>query len=47
MGVASSAVGLKICSITGGTKNYKSLIKKKKKKHDKIVVLAKPKLQST
>ena len=36
--ITSSAVGIKICSITGATKKYKSIIKKKKKKHDKIVV---------
>ena len=44
MGVASSAIGLKICAVTGGIKKYKSVIKKKKKKHDKIVLLAKSKL---
>ena len=37
-------IGLKICAITGGIKKYKSVIKKKKKKHDKTVVLAKSKL---
>ena len=31
---------------TTAIKKYKSLIKKKKKKHDKIVLLAKPKLNS-
>ena len=41
VGIASSAVGLKICSITTLIKRYKSMIKKKKKKHDKIVLLAK------
>ena len=35
VGTASSAVGMKICAITAGIKNYKSVIKKKKKKHDK------------
>ena len=40
----SSAVGLKICGITAGIKNYQSIIKKKKKKHDKIVLLAKTKI---
>ena len=43
---AISAVRLKICSITVGIKKYKSIIKKKKK-HDKIVLLAKTKLHST
>ena len=32
--------------ITAGIKRYKSIIKKKKKKHDKIVLLAKSKLNS-
>ena len=41
--ITSSAVGLKICAITAGIKTYKSIIKKKKKKHDKI---AKSKLNS-
>ena len=41
IGIARSAVGLKICVITAGIKKYKSIIKKKKKKHDKIRVLAK------
>ena len=34
--IASSAT-IKFCVITAGTKNYKSIIKKKKKKHEKIV----------
>ena len=42
-GSASSATGLKICVLTAGIK-YKSKIKKKKKEHDKIVFLAKSKL---
>ena len=37
----SSAIGLKICAITAGIKRYKSIVKKKKKKHNKIVLLAK------
>ena len=37
---------LKICAITTWIKKYKSIIKKKGKKHDKIVLLAKPKLNS-
>ena len=32
------------CVITAGIKKYKSIIKKEKKKHDKIVLLAKSKL---
>ena len=42
----SSAIGLKICPTAAGVKKYKSIIKKKKKKHDKIVLLAKSKLHS-
>ena len=42
-GITSSAIGLKICTITTGIKKCKS---KKKKKHDKIVLLAKSKLNS-
>ena len=42
----SSEIGLKICAITAGIKKYKSIIKKKKKKHDKIVSLAKSELNS-
>ena len=45
-GIASSAAGFKIYAITAGIKNYKSIIKKKKKNHDKIVFLAKTKLNS-
>ena len=44
IGITSPAIGLKICAITAGVKKYKSIIKKKKKKHDKIVLLAKSKL---
>ena len=44
IGITSSATGLKICAITAGIKKYKSIIKKKKNKHDKIVSLAKSKL---
>ena len=46
VGTTSSAVGIKICAITAGIKRYKSIIKKKKKKHDKIVLLAKTNLIS-
>ena len=41
IGIMSSAIGLKICAITRGIKKYKSINKKKKKRHDKIVLLAK------
>ena len=43
--IKSSATGLKICVITAEIKKYKSIIKKKKKEHDKIS-LAKSKLNS-
>ena len=46
IGITSSAIGLKICAITAGIKKYFSIIKKKKKKHDKIALLAKSKLNS-
>ena len=46
LGITSSAIGLNICAITAGIKNYKSVIKKNKKKHDKIVLLVKSKLNS-
>ena len=39
LGIASSIIGSKICAITAGIN--KSTYKKKKKKHDKIVLFAK------
>ena len=45
--ITSSAVGIKICAIIGGIKKYKSVIKKNKKKHDKIVLLGTDKLNTT
>ena len=47
IGTASYAIGLTTCAITAGIKKCKSIIKKKIKKHDKIVLLAKYKLNST
>ena len=44
--IASWAVGLNICAITAEIKKYRSITKKKKKKHDKIVLLGKSKLNS-
>ena len=44
--IASSTVTLKTCAIITGIKKYKPMIKKKKKKHDKIVFLAKSKSNS-
>ena len=46
IGIMSSAIGLKICTITTGIKKFKAIIKKKKKKHKKTVSLAKSKLSS-
>ena len=44
IGIASSAIGLKICAIAAGIKKYRSIITKKRKKHDKIVLLGKQKI---
>ena len=41
IGITISAIGLNICAIIAGIKKYKSIIKKKKKKHDKLVLSAK------
>ena len=41
VGITSSTVGLKIYATIVGTKNYISIIKKKRKKHDKIVLSVK------
>ena len=38
LGITSSALGIKICAITAVIKKYKSIIKKKKKKHNKKVL---------
>ena len=46
IGIKSSAIGLKICAIVAGIKKCKLIIKKKKKNHDKIVLLSKSKLNS-
>ena len=43
-GILSSALGIKVYAITAGIKKYKSIVKKKKKKHDEIVLLWKFKL---
>ena len=42
----SYAIGLKNFAITAGIKKYEAMIKKKKKKSDKIVFLAKSKWNS-
>ena len=45
-GITSSALGLKICAITAGIKKYKPIMKRKKKKHDRIVLIVKARLNS-
>ena len=40
-GIANSGITIKISVITAGIKNYKSIIKKNKKKHNKMVLLGK------
>ena len=46
IGITSSATGSEICAIMAEIKKYESIIKKKKKKDDKIVLLAKSRLNS-
>ena len=46
IGITKSAIRLKICAIAARIKKYKSIIKKKKNKHNKIVLLAKSKLNN-
>ena len=46
IGNTNSAIGFKICAITVGIKKYKLIVKKKKKKHEKIGLLAKSKWNS-
>ena len=43
IGITCFSIGLKSCTITAWIKKYQSIIKKKIKKHDKIVLLAKSK----
>ena len=42
--ITISAIGLKICAITAWIKKYKLINKKMKRKHDKILLLSKSKL---
>ena len=44
--ITSSSVWIKVCAITAEIKKYMSIIKKKWGKHDKIVLLAKTKLNT-
>ena len=46
VGITSSAVGITIFAIAAGMKKYRSIIKKRKKKHDKIVLLGKDTLNT-
>ena len=46
IGITTLVIGLKICVIVAGIKNCKSRISKNKRNHDKIVLLAKSKLNS-
>ena len=46
IGITSSAIRLKTFAVTAGIKKYKSIIKKKKKKHDEIILLPQSKLNS-
>ena len=46
VGITCSAIRIKICAIIAGIKRYKSIIKKKKKKHDKIVLSGRDKLHT-
>ena len=44
--ITSSAVELKICAITAGIKKSKPIMKKKKKKIDKLLLLGKSKFNT-
>ena len=46
IGIKNSAIGLKTCAITARIKKCKFIVKKKKKNHNKLVLLAKTKLNS-
>ena len=46
VGITSSVVGIKICAITAEIKHYKSIFERKKKKRNKIILLAKSKLNT-
>ena len=46
VGFMSSSIGIKVSTITAGIKKYKSIIKKKRKNHDEIVLLGKEKLNT-
>ena len=46
MRITNSAIGLKVCAKAARIEMYKSIIKKKKNKHDKIALSAKSELNS-
>ena len=46
VGIKNSAVGIQTCATTKGSKIYKSIIKKSIKKHYKIVLLGKNKVNT-
>ena len=46
VGITSSAVEIKVFVITAGIKKYNSIIKKKQKNNDKVVLLGKDKLNA-
>ena len=46
VGIAGFTIGWKICVIIAGIKKYRSIIKKRKRKHDRTLFLAKSKLKS-
>ena len=46
MDIVNSVVVLEISAMTAGLQKYKSIIKKKRKKNEKTVMLAKTKLNS-
>ena len=47
VGITSPAVKIKICAVTAGIKKYKSIIKKRQKKHGEIILLRKDNLNTT
>ena len=46
IGIASSAIELEISALAAGIKRYISIIKKKEIKHEKVILLAKTKLNT-
>ena len=46
MGIMSSVIGIKICEITSRIKKYMSIVKKKKKEDNKLILLVKSKLNT-